>query len=111
VFEVSSGSAPNTAPATSDTVVANRYGFGGGFYRQYAFGPKENGRFRWAINAFWQRYAYGPSSFGQISGAFNEWRTELTDDFAGLNKGDDVAIEFFRENSFWGVSPEMSIGF
>ena len=111
VFEVSDDTADPTAAATEDKLVANRYGFGGSVYRQYVFGKNDRGRFRWSLGAFWQRYAYGPPSFGQISSAFNEWQTVLTNDFLGYRAGDDVVVDFFREETFWGLKFEASIGF
>lgn len=110
-FTLSASDASSTAPGTSDRLVASRFGFGMGFYRQYVFGPRENGRLRWEINGFWQRYSYGPASFGSVDGAFNDWKTTLTGDLAAAAAGDEVVASFFREESFWGVSAALSIGF
>lgn len=110
-FELSSATADPAADFDNDKLVASRFGFGGGFYRQHVFGREGNGRLRWGASAFWQRYSYGPASFGFISSAFNEWETELTDDFEGRAAGEDVVVDFFREESFWGVKLEASLGF
>lgn len=111
VFELSSATADPAADFDHDTLVASRFGFGGGFYRQHVFGREGRGRVRWGDSAFWQRYSYGPASFGFISSAFNEWETELTDDFEGRAAGEDVVVDFFHEESFWGVRLEASVGF
>jgi hypothetical protein len=111
VFELSSSTADPAAEFDNDRLVASRFGFGGGFYRQYLFGREDRARFRWGVSAFWQRYSYGPASFGSISGAFNEWETELKDDFQGRPAGEPVIVGFFREESFWGLKLEASVGF
>jgi hypothetical protein len=113
LFEVSNDTAELTTSNDLGTgnLVARRFGFGGGFYKQHGFGRQNNGRFRWGVNAYWHMYAYGPADLGFVSSTFNQWETELTSDFAGLEESDTVWVDFFRREQFWGVTLEAAIRF
>jgi hypothetical protein len=111
-FELSNDTAEITTVGFGDeNLVARRFGFGGGFYKQHGFGRRNNGRFRWGVNAYWHLYTYGPAEFGFISSTFNQWETDLTAEFGGLPAGDPVWVDFFRREQFWGVTVEAAIRF
>lgn len=111
VFELSSQSASPVSEFNSGRLVARRFGFGGGVSKQYPFGRRGNGRFRWGVSVYWHSYNYGPAEFGSISSAFNEWETDLTREFNDWNAGDTVEVDFFRRESFWGITAEAAIRF
>ncbi len=111
VFELSTTSASPVSEFNNGRLVARRFGAGGGLARQYAFGRRGNGRFRWGMNAYWHTYNYGPATLGFIDSSFNEWRTPLTQNFGGWEAGDDVQLYFFRSESFWGATIETALRF
>lgn len=111
VFELSTGSASPVSEFNDGRLVARRFGAGGGIARQYAFGRRGNGRFRWNLSAYWHTYNYGPATLGFIDSAFNDWETPLTADFESWQAGDQVEVDFFRRESFWGATVEAALRF
>ncbi len=110
-FELSTSTASPVSEFNNGRLVARRFGAGGGLARQYVFGRRGNGRFRWNLSAYWHTYNYGPATLGFIDSAFNEWETPLTADFESWEVGDPVEVFFFRRESFWGATVEAALRF